>query len=42
MEILAGKGLLIGCCVWAVYVIFRIGSDLLTTKRKSQFGVDRE
>ena len=34
MDLLAGKVILGGCCLWAVYVIFRIGSGLLTTKRK--------
>jgi hypothetical protein len=34
MEMLTGKVLLLGCCVWAFYVIFRIGANLLG-KRKA-------
>ena len=34
MELLTGKVIPGGCCPWAVYVIFRIGTGLLTAKRK--------
>jgi len=35
MEVVLGKTVLIGCCVWAVFVVYRIAVNLLAHRQST-------